>query len=156
MNMVIPICLRGGGGRCDVPQLRPQDISYVVSAILHAMNPPANKTQPLTAQAIKSFSEMRSGSIAPGKEPKKPTRLPQSTYQVAFLGNIITPCNINWILYTTRKKRMNPGQPLQVSCPLPWNLKVTHTDTNMVVYNIQFKLIITEIFKWWHLKIWSS
>lgn len=84
--MLMPLCLRVGGGRKDVPRMRQQDISYAVTVILHTLSPPASKTQPVTAQNIKSLTEMRSGSLAPGREQKKPTRLHQSTYQVAFLG----------------------------------------------------------------------
>lgn len=82
MNLIIPLCMRVGSGRKDVPRMRQQDISFALTVVLHAMCPPAT----LTAQNIKSLSEMRSGSLAVGKETKKPVRLPQSTYQVSFLG----------------------------------------------------------------------
>lgn len=82
MNLIIPLCMRVGSGRRDVPRMRQQDISFALTVVLHAMCPPAT----LTAQNIKSLSEMRSGSLAFGREAKKPVRLPQSTYQVSFLG----------------------------------------------------------------------
>ncbi|KAK6643812.1 hypothetical protein RUM43_000075 [Polyplax serrata] len=89
MNFIIPLCMRVGSGRKDVPRMRQQDISFALTVVLHAMCPPAT----LTAQNIKSLSEMRSGSLAVGKETKKPVRLPQSTYQVSFLAlKIIMVC----------------------------------------------------------------
>lgn len=95
MNLIIPLCMRVGSGRKDVPRMRQQDIGFALTVVLHAMSPPATKTSPLTAQNIKSLSEMRSGSLAFGREAKKPVRLPQSTYQVSFLGEIkyFVKCN---------------------------------------------------------------
>ncbi|KAL0270475.1 UNVERIFIED_CONTAM: hypothetical protein PYX00_007876 [Menopon gallinae] len=89
MNLIIPLCMRVGSGRKDAPRMRQQDISFALTVVLHAMCPPAT----LTAQNIKSLTEMRSGSLAFGREAKKPVRLPQSTYQVSFLAlKIIIVC----------------------------------------------------------------
>jgi hypothetical protein len=57
------------------------------------MSPPASKTAPVTAQNIKSASEMRTGSLtySARSDNKKQHKVSVSLFQVAFLGmfNII-------------------------------------------------------------------
>ncbi|GLG97294.1 Protein unc-80 homolog [Gryllus bimaculatus] len=86
MNLLMPLCLRVGSGRKDVPRLRQTDISFCLTVVLHAMNPPATKTAPVTAQNIKNASEMRVGSIYSGRDSKKCSQVSPSLYQVAFLA----------------------------------------------------------------------
>nr|CAD7425389.1 unnamed protein product [Timema monikensis] len=71
----------------DVPRMRQADISFALTVVLHAMSPPATKTAPVTAQNIKTASEMRTGSITySGRDNKKTTKIARSLYQVAFLA----------------------------------------------------------------------
>nr|CAD7260717.1 unnamed protein product [Timema shepardi] len=87
MNLLMPLCLRVGSGRKDVPRMRQADISFALTVVLHAMSPPATKTAPVTAQNIKTASEMRTGSITySGRDNKKTTKISRSLYQVAFLA----------------------------------------------------------------------
>nr|CAD7443504.1 unnamed protein product [Timema bartmani] len=87
MNLLMPLCLRVGSGRKDVPRMRQADISFALTVVLHAMSPPATKTAPVTAQNIKTASEMRTGSITySGRDNKKTTKIARSLYQVAFLA----------------------------------------------------------------------
>ncbi|KAF4517233.1 hypothetical protein B566_EDAN005287 [Ephemera danica] len=66
MNLLMPLCLRVGSGRKDMPRMRQADISFALTVVLHAVNPPATKTSPVTAQNIKTASEMRAGSVTYG------------------------------------------------------------------------------------------
>jgi hypothetical protein len=52
------------------------------------MNPPASKTSPVTAQNIKTVSEMRAGSMTYGNRDNKRSAIaiPFSLFKVAFLG----------------------------------------------------------------------
>lgn len=71
----------------DVPRMRQADISFALTVVLHAISPPASKTAPVTAQNIKSASEMRTGSHTYStRENKKQTKITTSLYQVAFFG----------------------------------------------------------------------
>ncbi|KAJ9574016.1 hypothetical protein L9F63_008613, partial [Diploptera punctata] len=88
MNLLMPLCLRVGSGRKDVPHMRQADISFALTVVLHAMSPPASKTAPVTAQNIKTASEMRTGSLTySGRtDNKKPHKISISLFQVAFLA----------------------------------------------------------------------
>ncbi|XP_069694357.1 protein unc-80 homolog isoform X2 [Periplaneta americana] len=88
MNLLMPLCLRVGSGRKDVPHMRQADISFALTVVLHAMSPPASKTAPVTAQNIKTASEMRTGSLTySGRgDNKKPHKVSMSLFQVAFLA----------------------------------------------------------------------
>jgi hypothetical protein len=72
----------------DVPHMRPVDIRFALTVVLHAISPPASKTAPLTAQNIKTASEMRTGSLTYGgrSDHRKQQRISVSLLQVAFLG----------------------------------------------------------------------
>jgi hypothetical protein len=68
--------------------MRQSDISFTLTVVLHAVSPPASKTAPVTAQNIKTASEMRTGSLTYGgrSENKKQHKVSVSLFQVAFLG----------------------------------------------------------------------
>ncbi|XP_059490383.1 protein unc-80 homolog isoform X4 [Neocloeon triangulifer] len=88
MNLLMPLCIRVGSGRKDMPRMRQADISFALTIVLHALHPPATKTSPVTAQNIKSASEMRAGSITfgSGRDSKRQTPIPMSLFKVAFLA----------------------------------------------------------------------
>jgi hypothetical protein len=75
----------------DVPRMRQADISFALTIVLHAMNPPATKTSPVTAQNIKTASELRAGSITYGSRDanKRTQSIPVSLYRTAFLGIVL-------------------------------------------------------------------
>lgn len=72
----------------DVPHMRQVDIRFALTVVLHAMSPPASKTAPITAQNIKTASEMRTGSLTYGgrSDSKKQQKISVSLLQVAYLG----------------------------------------------------------------------
>lgn len=72
----------------DVPHMRQVDISFALTVVLHAMNPPASKTAPVTAQNIKTASEMRAGSLTySGRgDNKKEHKVSSLLFKVSFLG----------------------------------------------------------------------
>ncbi|XP_042207937.1 protein unc-80 homolog isoform X3 [Homarus americanus] len=89
MNLLLPLCLRVGCGRKDAPKMRQADISFALTVVLHAMNPPLAKIVPLHGPQAKVVpgSDPRSQSwshqqLDPRAYPKvKPTIL-----RIAFLG----------------------------------------------------------------------
>ncbi|XP_071534011.1 protein unc-80 homolog isoform X8 [Panulirus ornatus] len=89
MNLLLPLCLRVGCGRKDAPRMRQADISFALTVVLHAMNPPLAKIAPLHGPQAKTAagSDPRSQSwshqqLDPRAYPKvKPTIL-----RIAFLG----------------------------------------------------------------------
>ncbi|XP_066993860.2 protein unc-80 homolog [Anabrus simplex] len=87
MNLIMPLCICVGRGCKDAPRMRQGDISFALTVVLHAMCPPATKTAPVTAQNIKTASEMRAGSLTYSSwDSKKFTHISLSLYQVAFLA----------------------------------------------------------------------
>ncbi|GLV31802.1 uncoordinated 80 [Carabus blaptoides fortunei] len=94
MNLIVPLCLRVGSGRKDVAQMRQSDISFALTVVLHAMSPPTTKTAPVTAQNLKTVSEMRTGSLTyTSRDTKVSTKINTSLYQVSFLAlKIMTVC----------------------------------------------------------------
>lgn len=72
----------------DVPHMRQADISFALTVVLHAMCPPASKTAPVTAQNIKTASEMRAGSLTYSgrSDNKKQPKVSSLLFQVSFLG----------------------------------------------------------------------
>ncbi|KAK4295652.1 hypothetical protein Pmani_031795 [Petrolisthes manimaculis] len=89
MNLLLPLCLRVGCGRKDAPKMRQADISFALTVVLHAMNPPLAKIAPMHGPQTKTMpgSDPRSQSwshqqLDPRAYPKvKPTIL-----RIAFLG----------------------------------------------------------------------
>lgn len=87
LNLLIPLFLRVGTGRKDVPKLRQSDISFALLAVLNTLWPTGTKTAPMAVQNLKATTDMRTGSLTfAARDPKISTKLSLSLYQVAFLG----------------------------------------------------------------------
>ncbi|XP_018896454.1 protein unc-80 homolog isoform X1 [Bemisia tabaci] len=89
MNFLMPLCLHIGVGRKDVQvqSMRQADISFTLTVVLHALMPPTTKTCPVTAQNIKTASEMRTGSLTfIGRDSKQNAVVPKHLYEVSFLA----------------------------------------------------------------------
>ncbi|XP_046830154.1 protein unc-80 homolog isoform X11 [Vespa crabro] len=111
LNLLIPLFLRVGTGRKDVPKLRQTDISFALTAVLNTLWPPTTKTIPLTVQTLKTTTDARPGSLTfAARDSKTLTKTSLTLYQVAFLAlKIMTICfetelKIEWpkILRTMR------------------------------------------------------
>lgn len=94
MNLIVPLCLRVGSGRKDVAKIQQSDISFALTVILHAMSPPTSKSAPVTAQNLKTVTDIRTSSLTyTGRDAKIPTKINTSLYQVSFLAlKIMTIC----------------------------------------------------------------
>ncbi|XP_032667266.1 protein unc-80 homolog isoform X6 [Odontomachus brunneus] len=94
LNLLIPLFLRVGTGRKDVPKFRLSDISFALTAVLNTLWPPGVKTVPLTAQTLKTTTDMRTGSLTfAARDPRTLTKTSLTLYQVAFLAlKIMTIC----------------------------------------------------------------
>ncbi|KOC65753.1 Protein unc-80 like protein, partial [Habropoda laboriosa] len=94
LNLLIPLCLRVGTGRKDVPKLRQSDINFALTAVLNTLWPPTTKTVPMTAQNLKTTTDMRAGSLTfVARDSKTLTKTSLTLYQVAFLAlKIMTIC----------------------------------------------------------------
>ncbi|XP_049820328.1 protein unc-80 homolog isoform X2 [Aethina tumida] len=91
MNLIMPLCLRVGSGRKDVPSMKSNDISFALTLVLHAMSPPGGATGP----NMKSVAEIRTGSLTftGTRDTKTTSKINTSLYQVAFLAlKIMTIC----------------------------------------------------------------
>ncbi|XP_011346095.1 protein unc-80 homolog isoform X3 [Ooceraea biroi] len=90
LNLLIPLFLRVGTGRKDVPKLRHSDISFALTAVLDTLWPPGAKAAPSTVQ--KAPTDIRAGSLT-FAAPKTLTKTSLTLYQVAFLAlKIMTIC----------------------------------------------------------------
>ncbi|KAG7191052.1 hypothetical protein KM043_007098 [Ampulex compressa] len=94
LNLLIPLFLRVGTGRKDVPKLRQSDISFALTAVLNTLWPPSARTVPLTAQNLKTTTDVRTGSLTfAARDSKTLTKTSLTLYQVAFLAlKIMTIC----------------------------------------------------------------
>ncbi|KAK0091968.1 hypothetical protein PV326_002441 [Microctonus aethiopoides] len=94
LNLLIPLFLRVGTGRRDVPKLRQSDISFALVAVLSTLWPTGTKTAPIAVQNLKATTDIRTGSLTfTARDPKVSTKLSLSLYQVAFLAlKIMTIC----------------------------------------------------------------
>ncbi|XP_043521274.1 protein unc-80 homolog isoform X3 [Frieseomelitta varia] len=94
LNLLIPLFLRVGTGRKDVPKLRQSDINFSLTAVLNTLWPPSTKTMPLSAQNLKTTTDMRAGSLTfAARDSKTSTKMSLTLYQVAFLAlKIMTIC----------------------------------------------------------------
>ncbi|CAL7937444.1 unnamed protein product [Xylocopa violacea] len=94
LNLMIPLFLRVGTGRKDVPKLRQSDINFALTAVLHTLWPPTTKTIPITSQNLKTTTDMRAGSLTfVARDSKTSTKTSLTSYQVAFLAlKIMTIC----------------------------------------------------------------
>ncbi|XP_044582754.1 protein unc-80 homolog isoform X6 [Cotesia glomerata] len=87
LNLLIPLFLRVGTGRKDVPKLRPADLSFALIAVLNTLWPTGTKTMPMAMQNLKATTDMRAGSLTfAARDTKISTKLSMSLYQVAFLA----------------------------------------------------------------------
>ena len=86
MNMLLPMCLRVGSGRKDVPRMRKSDIVYILNVILTSIH--------VGAPRIKTTTEANSTSVGTGAGGTGATRSGSvcekkprlSSCQIAFLG----------------------------------------------------------------------
>ncbi|KAH1025785.1 hypothetical protein HUJ05_010443 [Dendroctonus ponderosae] len=91
INLIMPLCLRVGSGRKDVPRIKPSDVSFAISFVLCAICPPAQQTS-----TPKPSSDAKSGNSQTffgTRETKSLERIKDSLYQVGFLAlKMITIC----------------------------------------------------------------
>ncbi|KAH9639426.1 hypothetical protein HF086_002115 [Spodoptera exigua] len=88
MNLFMPLCLRVGSGRKDVPPLRQSDVSYLVSVVLNALCPPAPPGQLAAVNAKLNASDNRANSLTftGSRDARNTTRLSNQLYRIAFLA----------------------------------------------------------------------
>lgn len=87
----MPLCLRVGSGRDDVPKMHPYDISFALQLILHALCPPSSgKPIPIPSLVNKTSTDFRYGSLTftTYRDSKIPIKIKRSLYIVAFLGKL--------------------------------------------------------------------
>ncbi|XP_059612441.1 protein unc-80 homolog isoform X4 [Phlebotomus argentipes] len=87
IHLIMPLCLKACSGR-DLGELKQHDISFLVTAILNAMSPPAGRTAQATTQGNRVVGDLRAGSLTftGSREAKRPARISGSLYQAAFLA----------------------------------------------------------------------
>ncbi|XP_058795328.1 protein unc-80 homolog isoform X2 [Phymastichus coffea] len=98
LNLLMPLFLRVGTGRKDVPKLRQSDICFALSSVLNVLWPTGTKTMQTTAPNLKPSTDLRAGSLtfAARDAAKNLTKTSTSLYQVAFLAlKIIIICYEN-------------------------------------------------------------
>ncbi|CAK1579375.1 unnamed protein product [Parnassius mnemosyne] len=88
MNLLMPLCLRVGSGRKDVPPLRQSDVAYVVSVVLNALCPPAPPGQLAAVNAKLNAADARASSLTftGSRDIRSTTRLSNQLYRIAFLA----------------------------------------------------------------------
>ncbi|KAJ2947492.1 hypothetical protein O0L34_g17278 [Tuta absoluta] len=88
MNLFMPLCLRVGSGRKDIPPLRQSDVSYIVSVVLNALCPPAPPGQISAVNAKLNASDARTHSMTftGSRDIRNTTRLSNQLYRIAFLA----------------------------------------------------------------------
>nr|XP_027221615.1 protein unc-80 homolog [Penaeus vannamei] len=89
MNLLLPLCLRVGCGRKDAPRMRQADISFALTVILHAMNPPLAKIAPLHGTQAKTTPGADPRSQSWSHQQLDPRALPKvkpTILRIAFLG----------------------------------------------------------------------
>ncbi|XP_063389820.1 protein unc-80 homolog [Cydia fagiglandana] len=88
MNLFMPLCLRVGSGRKDVPPLRQSDVSYIVSVVLSALCPPAAPGQLAAVNAKLNAAEARANSLTftGSRDTRNTTKLSHQLYKIAFLA----------------------------------------------------------------------
>ncbi|XP_060527222.1 protein unc-80 homolog isoform X3 [Cylas formicarius] len=88
INLVMPLCLRVGSGRKDVPQMKKSDVSFAITLVLHAMSPPNMKTLAQSGPNPKGTAETRTGSLTftGTRDTKTASKINSSLYQVSFLA----------------------------------------------------------------------
>ncbi|XP_066154738.1 protein unc-80 homolog isoform X3 [Euwallacea fornicatus] len=88
INLIMPLCLRVGSGRKDVPQINPGDVSFAITLVLHAMSPPSMKAAAQAGANPKTTAETRTGSLTftGTRDTKTTSKINTSLYQVSFLA----------------------------------------------------------------------
>lgn len=74
----------------DLGELKEVDVSFLVSATLNAMSPPAGRTGQ-TGTQIRPTGDLRAGSLTftGSRDSKRPARIASSLYQAAFLCKLM-------------------------------------------------------------------
>lgn len=86
MNLFMPLCLRVGSGRKDVPPLRQSDVSYLVSVVLNTLCPPAPPQQAAAAKLNVTEARTNSLTFTGSRDTRNTTRLSNQLYRIAFLA----------------------------------------------------------------------
>ncbi|XP_058983125.1 protein unc-80 homolog isoform X2 [Musca domestica] len=90
MHLIMPLCLKvcSGSGVSDVGELKMTDVSYLLTAVLNAMSPPAGRTGQAVSQINRVGGDLRTGSLTftGSRDAKRPARIAGSLYQAAFLA----------------------------------------------------------------------
>lgn len=90
MHLLMPLCLKVCSGRVisDIGELKQHDVTYLVTAVLNAMSPPAGRTGQVVSQINRTGGDLRAGSLTftGSRDAKRPARISGSLYQAAFLG----------------------------------------------------------------------
>ncbi|XP_050309913.1 protein unc-80 homolog isoform X2 [Anthonomus grandis grandis] len=84
INLVMPLCLRVGSGRKDIPKIKQSDVSFAITLVLHAMSPPSSQG----GINPKATGEARTGSLTftGTRDTKTLSKINTSLYQVSFLA----------------------------------------------------------------------
>lgn len=71
----------------DLGELKEVDVTFLVSATLNAMSPPAGRTGQTGTQINRTTGDLRAGSLTftGSRDAKRPARIAGSLYQAAFL-----------------------------------------------------------------------
>ncbi|KAL5280592.1 unc-80 family protein [Megaselia abdita] len=89
MNLLVPLCFKvcSVRGSLDIGELKQEDISFLLTAVLNAMSPPAGRTGQGVAQN-RTGNDLRAGSLTftGSRDAKRPARISGSLYQAAFLA----------------------------------------------------------------------
>ncbi|KAH8363403.1 hypothetical protein KR084_009623 [Drosophila pseudotakahashii] len=90
MHLIMPLCLKvcSGRGVSDVGELKMTDVSFLLTAVLNAMSPPAGRTGQAVSQINRVTGDLRAGSLTftGSRDAKRPARISGSLYQAAFLA----------------------------------------------------------------------
>lgn len=90
MHLLMPLCLKvcSGRGVSDVGELKQSDISFLVTAVLNAMSPPAGRNAQIGGQSNRGGVDIRAGSLTftGSRDAKRPAKISGSLYQAAFLA----------------------------------------------------------------------
>lgn len=108
MHLLMPLCLKVCSGRgskrvfavvslfiliqsifsvADLGELKQADVTFLVSATLNAMSPPAGRTGQTGQQINRTTGDLRAGSLTftGSRDAKRPARISGSLYQATFL-----------------------------------------------------------------------
>lgn len=90
MHLLMPLCLKvcSGRGVSEIGELKQSDITFLLTAVLNAMSPPAGRTAQSGAQGNRTGGDIRAGSLTftGSRDAKRPAKISGSLYQAAFLA----------------------------------------------------------------------